>query len=60
MGSKTTKIELLRTDTGAKEKFDIQHAEKLLSMRNNGGWILPEDSKYQFDIENGLTAKRNK
>jgi hypothetical protein len=29
-------------------------------MPNNGGWQLPENSKFEFDKENGLRYKRNK
>ena len=42
-----------------KESFEINHAERILSMANNGGWKLPTGSKYTFD-KNGLTIKRNK
>ena len=42
-----------------KESFEISHAERILSMTNNGGWKLPTGSKYIFD-KNGLTVKSNK
>lgn len=57
---KATKVELLRTDTNHTEEFEITHAEALLRMPNNGGWVLPEKSKFQFDLENGITRKRDK
>lgn len=43
-----------------RQEFEINHAERILRMPNNGGWHLPEDSNYQMDEVNGLTSKRNK
>lgn len=45
-----------------KQEFGIAHAERLLDMGafKNGGWILPEDSNYQYDEENGLRLKTDK
>ncbi len=40
--------------------FEISHAERILRMKNNGGWKLPEDSKFEFSKENGIKYKRNK
>lgn len=40
--------------------LEVSHAERLLKMPNNGGWQLPENSKFEFDKENGLRYKRNK
>lgn len=45
-------------DLGSRE-FEFSHAERLLSLPNNGGWKLPENSKYQFD-ENGLNIRPSK
>jgi hypothetical protein len=42
------------------QEFEINHAERILRMPNNGGWHLPEDSNYLMDEVNGLTIKRNK
>lgn len=52
----------LMTSKGAKQEFDIKHAERLLDMGEylNGGWKLPEDSKYKYDEENGLRVKTDK
>lgn len=43
------------------KEFGIKHAERLLDMgpELNGGWELPEDSKYYYDEENGLRLKSN-
>lgn len=43
-----------------KQEFEINHAERILRMPDNGGWKLPEDSNYQMDEVNGLTTKRIK
>ena len=43
-----------------KQEFEINHAERILRMPDNGGWRLPDDSNYQMDEVNGLTSKRNK
>lgn len=42
------------------QEFEVNHAERILRMPNNGGWMLPEDSNFQLDKVNGLTSKRNK
>lgn len=43
------------------KEFGIKHAERLLDMGTqlNGGWELPENSKYYYDEENGLRLKSN-
>lgn len=53
---------ILVTDSGLKQEFGIQHAERLLDMGLffNGGWKLPEDSNYHYDEENGLRVKSDK
>ena len=40
-------------------EFGVEHAERLLNMGSelNGGWELPENSKYYYDEENGLRLK---
>lgn len=43
-----------------RQEFEINHAERILRMPDNGGWHLPEDSKYRMDELNGLTIKRDK
>ena len=43
------------------QEFDVAHAERLLGMGpRNGGWELPNDSKYYYDEENGLRIKSDK
>ena len=41
------------------EMFEISHAERLLRRKRNGGWRLPDDSKFEF-IDNGIRCRRNK
>ena len=56
----TNRVKTVELQVGKiKESFEISHAERILSMTNNGGWKLPTDSKYIFD-KNGLTVKSNK
>ena len=43
-----------------RQEFEINHAERILRMPDNGGWHLPDDSNYLMDEVNGLTSKRNK
>lgn len=56
---KPTMITLVVPERGMKREFDIDHAERLLRMENNGGWQLPEDSNFNFDFANGLKQKTN-
>ena len=44
------------------QDFTIPHAERLLDMgpELNGGWELPEGSKYVYDEEYGLRVKSDK
>lgn len=58
--AKTTTILLECSSLNIVREFEISHAERLLRMQNNGGWRLPENSHFKFDIENGITVNRNK
>ena len=57
MNAKTTIVTL--TANGVTQAFEISHAERLLRMPNNGGWHLPEDSKFEF-VNNGLQRRQDK
>lgn len=57
MNAKTTTVTLVAN--GVTQDFEFAHAERLLKMPKNGGWKLPEDSKYEF-IDNGLQRRGNK
>lgn len=56
MNAKTTSVTLVAN--GVSRDFEFEHAERLLRMPRNGGWKLPEDSKYEF-VENALHKRRN-
>jgi hypothetical protein len=58
MADRTTHVLLEVGKT--QRKFEINHAERLLKMPNNGGWQLPKDSEYQLDEKNGLIRRENK
>lgn len=57
--SKNTKVLLEVPQHGIRQDFNFEHAERILLARNNGGWVLPEDSKYIL-TGNGLERRRNK
>lgn len=58
--AKFTEVELENTAANSRQTFEINHAERLLRMPNNGGWQLPEDSPYYFDTKNGIGYKQTK
>ena len=43
-----------------KREFDIEHANRLLAMKPNGGWHLPSDSEYIYTEGNGIEHQGNK
>lgn len=55
------KGELIELKAGEiKQSFEIEHAERILRMSDNGGWELPSSSKYQFDEKNGITRSTSR
>lgn len=58
MAAKTTKVTLVAN--GVAQDFEFSHAERLLRMPRNGGWHLPDESKYEFDVTYGLRCKQDK
>lgn len=58
MGAKATTV-VLECPPNITQEFEISHAERLLRMRNNGGWRLPEKSTFEF-VDNGIRRKGNK
>lgn len=56
MNAKTTTVTLVAN--GVAREFEISHAERLLRMRNNGGWEL-NDKQFEF-VENALRRRKNK
>lgn len=58
--SRQSKIKLVVPDSEMEREFEISHAERLLGMPNNGGWQLPANSEYIFDLNDGLKRKQPK
>ena len=57
-GAKTTTVLLVVPEHGIQQDFTLEHAERLLRMPRNGGWTLPENSKFEL-TENGLKYRAN-
>lgn len=55
---KLTKVTLSNKKLGVTEDFEINHAERLLRMPNNGGWELPVNSEYNFSETNGIGLRK--
>ena len=56
MNAKTTTVTLVAN--GVARDFELSHAERLLNMPNNGGWHLPENSKFEY-VNNGLRRRQD-
>ena len=54
--AKVTKVALATVNEGAIREFDIDHAERILRMKNSG-WQLPKDSEYEY--KDGTINRRN-
>ena len=54
--AKVTKVALATVNEGAIQEFDIDHAERILRMKNSG-WQLPKDSEYEY--KDGTINRRN-
>ena len=57
MNAKTTTVTLVANDVA--RDFELSHAERLLRMPNNGGWHLPDNSKYEF-VDYALRRRADK
>ena len=55
--AKTTKVQLARTYDGKLFDFEIDHAGRILQIKDSG-WELPADSKYEF--KDGIITPRTK
>lgn len=55
---KTTFVRLVVPDKGMECKVEISHAERLLGLKKNGGWVLPSDS--EFEWKDGTINRRSK
>lgn len=58
MTAKVTKVVLECPTLNTTEEFEINHAERLLRMPNNGGWQLPEKHLLNLAKKMGLDIKR--
>ena len=58
MNAKQTTVKLVCDALGERD-FDFEQANRLLAMKPNGGWHLPEDSDFRFSLENGLEHRGN-
>ena len=57
MNGKSTSV-TLKCDALGEREFSVEHAERLLNLKPNGGWELPNNSEFEF--VNGTINKRNK
>lgn len=57
MNAKTTTVTLVANDVT--REFEYSHAERLLKMPNNGGWHLPDNSKFEF-VDYALRRRQDK
>lgn len=57
MNAKTTTVTLVAN--GVTREFEFSHAERLLRMPRNGGWHLPEKSKFEL-VDYGLRRRKDK
>ncbi len=57
MKAKTTRVTLVAGELT--KDFEFSHAERILQMKRNGGWHLPEGSKFVFE-DNALYRRRTK
>ena len=55
--AKSTKVKLLSVEDGRQLEFEVDHAERILAMRDSG-WALPEDSEYE--LKDGTLNRRPK
>ena len=40
------------------KQFPVESADKLLRMKFNGGWKLPENSEWSWTAENGFEKRK--
>lgn len=58
--AKATKVTLVVPKHKMEQVFDADHAERLLAMRDNGGWELPKNSEFELDENGNIRRKENK
>jgi hypothetical protein len=60
MTKRDDKVILVVPQHNMEQEFEVSHAERLLRMKRNGGWVLPSDSKFEFNQTNGIKRRGNK
>jgi hypothetical protein len=55
MNAKQTKVALRADSLGVTREFEITHAERLLTMQNNGGWYLATED---YELKDGNIVRR--
>lgn len=55
MNAKQTMVALKADSLGVTREFEITHAERLLTMQNNGGWYLATD---EYELKDGNIVRR--
>lgn len=60
MTNKFTSVTLHNSAADSLQDFEINHAERILRMPNNGGWQLPSDSPFTFNTKNGIGRANTK
>lgn len=56
--AKVTRVKLVCIANGEMTEFDIDHAERILAMRDSG-WALPLDGEFKLE-EDGTISRRDK
>ena len=58
--AKVTKVTLATTNEGAEQKFDIDHAERILAIPNSGWKLVDEAYEYVDGTINRRDKKKGK
>jgi hypothetical protein len=53
--AKVTQVTLATTNEGARQKFDIDHAERILAIPNSGWELVDQD----FELVDGTINRRS-
>lgn len=54
------KAKMVTLDCGYFQRdFEVSHAERILRMKDNGGWRIPYGSEYKFE-NNGIVYNGNR
>lgn len=56
---RTKQILLVSLSLNKEQAFSIEHAERLLALKDSG-WEIKDKDKFEFDIEHGIRIRANK